>query len=85
MDGYLYYKFIHSISQFNVLPVTSKCNFSCLFCSHKQNPPDIKVFSVPDLSLSGLIDIIDFLDKDRKIVIGESATNIIEGEPFCNP
>jgi len=29
--------------------------------------------------------LLPFLDKKKKIVIGESATKLIEGEPFCNP
>jgi len=85
MDNYLYYKYIHSISQFNILPVTSKCNFHCLFCSHKQNPPGLEILTIDDLKPSELEDIIDFLDREKKIVIGESATRIIEGEPFLNP
>jgi len=85
MNGYLYYKYIYSISQFNVLPVTSRCGFSCLFCSHRQNPLGIEIFRPEDLTPSLLNDVIDFLDPSEKIVIGESATRIIEGEPFCNP
>jgi wyosine [tRNA(Phe)-imidazoG37] synthetase (radical SAM superfamily) len=84
MDNYLYYKYIHSISQFNILPVTSRCNFHCLFCSHKQNPPGLETLTIEDLKPSDLEDIIDFLDPEKKIVIGESATRIIEGEPFLN-
>ncbi len=85
MDNYLYYKYIHSISQFNILPVTSRCNFHCLFCSHKQNPPGLEILTIDDLKPSEFEDIIDFLDPERKVVIGESATRIIEGEPFLNP
>ncbi|MEQ8189650.1 MAG: DUF512 domain-containing protein [Candidatus Eremiobacterota bacterium] len=85
MDNYLYYKYIHSISQFNILPVTSRCNFNCIFCSHKQNPPGLEVLTIEDLKPSDLEDIMDFLDREKKIVIGESATRIIEGEPFLNP
>ncbi|MEQ8169187.1 MAG: radical SAM protein, partial [Candidatus Eremiobacterota bacterium] len=85
MDNYLYYKYIHSISQFNILPVTSRCNFHCLFCSHKQNPPGLEILTIDDLKPSEFEDIIDFLDPEKKVVIGESATRIIEGEPFLNP
>lgn len=85
MDNYLYYKYIHSISQFNILPVTSRCNFHCIFCSHKQNPPELETITIDDLKPSDFEDIIDFLDPEKKIVIGESATRIIEGEPFLNP
>lgn len=84
MKDYLYYKYINSISQFNILPVTSKCNVKCIFCSHNQNPPHIEVFRIEDLTPGKTDEIIDFLDPEKPVVIGESATRIIEGEPFCN-
>jgi MoaA/NifB/PqqE/SkfB family radical SAM enzyme len=85
MNEYLRYKHLHSISRFNILPVTSRCNFCCVFCSHRQNPPDLETILVPDLTSHELDDILCLLDPCRKIVIGESATRCIEGEPFCNP
>lgn len=69
----------------NILPVTSLCNTQCIFCSHKQNPNNINVYSLGHLPMD-LIDIlIPFLDKNMKIIIGESATRLVEGEPFCHP
>ncbi len=84
MQEQLRYHYLHSVSAFNVLPVTSRCVFSCLFCSHRQNPPGVEAFTVPDLTLSMVDELSIFLDPTKKIVIGESATRCIEGEPFCN-
>lgn len=78
-----YHYVLYTVSRHNVLPVTSACNLDCVFCSHKQNPPGIEVFKLPHFSLDEYRDIIEFLDPSRKIVIGESSTRIIEGEPFC--
>lgn len=74
---------LYTVSRSNVLPFTSACNLDCVFCSHKQNPPGLEVFTLPHLSIDEYSEIIEFLDPSRKIVIGESSTRIIEGEPFC--
>lgn len=84
MQEQLRYHYLHSVSTFNILPVTSRCMFSCLFCSHRQNPPGVEAFTVPDLTLSMVDELFIFLDPTKKIVIGESATRCLEGEPFCN-
>ncbi|PKM82280.1 MAG: DUF512 domain-containing protein [Firmicutes bacterium HGW-Firmicutes-13] len=72
-----------AIQQENILPVTSRCNLNCVFCSHKQNPPGIKVYRLPERKLSEIKESFKYLSGSRKIIIGESATRIIEGEPFC--
>lgn len=69
----------------NIIPLTSVCNISCVFCSHKQNPPGIQIYSIPPLNPGEVADILQFISPERKIVIGESVTRIIEGEPFTNP
>lgn len=69
----------------NILPITSVCNLDCIFCSHKYNPSEVKVFRCGHRSLEEVKATADFLDPDCKIVIGESVTRIIEGEPFSNP
>lgn len=74
-----------SVQEDNILPITSKCNLSCIFCSHKQNPPGVETISFGDLSLHKIDDLIDYLDPDKPIIIGESATKIIEGEPLVHP
>ena len=74
-----------SAQQDNILPITSVCNLDCKFCSHKGNPPELKTFSSGHRPLKEIRSLIDFLSADRKIIIGESATKIEEGEPFTHP
>ena len=76
---------LQTAHKFNILPVTSICNISCIFCSHKQNPSNVQVDSFGNLSIETIDLLLPFLDKKKKIIIGESATKLIEGEPFCNP
>ncbi|MCX7708251.1 MAG: DUF512 domain-containing protein [Clostridia bacterium] len=76
---------IQTVYRTNTLPVISECNTSCVFCSHKQNPEEIETFRIPKMNLSEFKEIIEFLSGDRKIVIGESATRIVEGEPLLYP
>lgn len=54
----------------------------CEFCSHKNNPESILTYGVPNFTGSQLEELVDYLSPDRKIVIGESASRIVEGEPF---
>lgn len=75
----------HSIHHHNILPITSACNMDCVFCSHQFNPPQLEVYSLPTRSLEEIEELLDFLDPNKKIVIGESVTRIIEGEPFLYP
>ena len=76
---------LQNVHSFNILPVTSICNTSCIFCSHKQNPSSVQTYRFGNLSMKDLELILPFLDGKRKIFIGESATRLVEGEPFCNP
>ncbi|MDK2784886.1 MAG: hypothetical protein PWR11_752, partial [Bacillota bacterium] len=69
----------------NILPLTSACNVRCVFCSHRQNPPGLEVFFLPHQSLVAIRERAAFLDRGKKIVIGESVTRILEGEPLLNP
>lgn len=75
----------YSISCCNVFPLTSRCNLRCLFCSHAGNPPQFKIPFLPDRAKHQWEAAMDLLDPGRKIVIGESATRIPEGEPFLHP
>ena len=75
---------LRTIQQHNILPLTSRCNVSCIFCSHKNNPQQLNLLSIPPRTLEEVLISADFLDAKRKIVIGESATEIIEGEPFSH-
>lgn len=75
----------NSASSDNTLSLGSACNMHCIFCSHQFNPPGLEVYRQPFLSLEEIDSLCDFLDPDRKIIIGESATRVIEGEPFLHP
>ncbi|MGM0444780.1 MAG: DUF512 domain-containing protein [Bacillota bacterium] len=79
------YYIYKSVQEDNILPLTSKCNLSCIFCSHKQNPSDFEAISIGSLKKKKIFELIDFLDPSRPIIIGESATKIIEGEPLLYP
>jgi len=76
---------LYSEAELNVLPLSSFCHDGCIFCSHKNIAKD-------DLRSSGfygyrrsfedVAEHISFLDPEKRVVIGESATKISEGEPF---
>jgi len=85
MDPKLMQTLYHTVQVYNILPLTSVCNVRCLFCSHHQNPTAVRAVGVPPLPLHIVEDLLDFLDGKRKIVIGESASLIMEGEPFTHP
>jgi len=76
---------LDSAVEANILPLTSRCDRRCVFCSHKNNPPGIVTFSVGVRSLRDITRTLAFLDPRRVITIGESATPIVEGEPFTHP
>ncbi len=76
---------LESAREANVLPITSRCDSHCVFCSHKNNPPGVRVFSTGVRSLQDVARTMAFLDPARAITIGESATAIIEGEPLSHP
>jgi len=74
-----------SVFEANILPLTSVCNVRCIFCSHRQNPPGTEIFSIPHLPREKVQDLLEYISPGEKIVIGESVTRIIEGEPFTHP
>lgn len=84
-DGELWSLLLEAVSVYNVLPLTSSCNMSCIFCSHRSNPPQVKTFSFPPLQPALLRELMPFLDGSRKIIIGESSTRLCEGEPLTHP
>jgi len=69
----------------NILPVTSLCNVGCMFCSHRHNPPGIQIYKTGPRSLEDVAQTLEFISPEDKIVIGESVTRIVEGEPFTHP
>jgi len=75
---------INTVFKTNTLPIISECNTSCVFCSHKQNPEGLDVFRMPKLKLDDFDEIMEYISPGSKIIIGESATRIIEGEPLLH-
>lgn len=84
-NEYLKNLMLHCASQNNILPITSTCNVRCIFCSHRQNPPGIESYRIPPASLDEVEEMLVFIDRRRPVVIGESVTRIMEGEPFTHP
>lgn len=76
---------LESAYRANILPLTSICNVRCVFCSHRQNPPGIEIYQLPPRQPEEIRTTLDFIDPNKKIVIGESVTRITEGEPFTHP
>lgn len=75
---------VEAVRVHNVLPLTGRCNLSCVFCSHRYNPPDAEAYSFPPLAEECLRGLIPFLNSTKKIIIGESATRLREGEPLTH-
>ncbi len=76
---------LDSALQANMLPLGSQCDSRCVFCSHKNNPPGIAVAFAGRRTMEEVTRTMAFLDPERVITIGESATAIVEGEPFLHP
>lgn len=76
---------VHCAGQHNILPLTSVCNVRCLFCSHHQNPPGVESIFLPPVNKGQFDLMLDCLDSGRPVVIGESVTRLMEGEPLTHP
>lgn len=76
---------IRSAVEANILPITSRCDAKCVFCSHKNNPPEVHVVSVGERAFEDIAETLVYLRPDHAITIGESASCIYEGEPFTHP
>lgn len=74
---------LEAASKYNILTLTTSCAASCIFCSHHQNPDEVETYYISKLTREEGENLIEFLDGKAKIVIGESATRICEGEPFA--
>ncbi|MFW6034994.1 MAG: DUF512 domain-containing protein [Halothermotrichaceae bacterium] len=85
MDSKIKYMLLKTVQDKNILPITSVCNMNCQFCSHLFNPPEVEVFSFGHLKIGLIKELLDYVSPDTPIVIGESATKIIEGDPFTHP
>lgn len=70
-----------------ILPLTSCCNVACLFCSHRYNPPGIETRRIPPLELGTIEEVFDQIKWSalNRLVIGESVTTTVEGEPLTHP
>ena len=44
----------------NILPLTSRCDSACIFCSHQNNPPQVQVLSVGERSLADILDTMQY-------------------------
>ncbi len=76
---------LYSAQSGNILPITSRCNVNCIFCSNRQNDPRVEVFTTPAVSLREIEECLEFMDIHSPVIIGESVTRISEGEPFTHP
>lgn len=85
MDADLNALIRQSACESNILPVTSRCDGGCVFCSHRNNPPGVRVFGVGTRTLDEITETMRYLRADREITIGDSATRINEGEPLMHP
>ncbi len=74
-----------SIRKGNVFPLGSACNLSCYFCSNRYNPPGLKLIAIPFLGKKEILNRISFLDRGKAVIIGESASRFVEGEPLFHP
>jgi len=68
-----------------VLALTSQCSLRCLFCSNRQNPPGVEAVTMAPSTPSQVEEALSFVDPAGPVVIGESATRVVEGEPFTHP
>ncbi|MFW6264764.1 MAG: DUF512 domain-containing protein [Bacillota bacterium] len=85
MDSKVKYLLLKTVQNDNILPVTSVCNMSCVFCSHRNNPSGLDVYGLGHLSLELIEELIDYLPEEGSVIIGESASRIIEGDPMTHP
>lgn len=75
----------HAAQEQNILPLTSRCDARCVFCSHHNNPKEVQVISIGTRTMEEIAETMGHLRPDVPITIGESASSIIEGEPTLHP
>lgn len=76
---------LYSAQAGNILPLTSRCNVNCIFCSNHQNSPGVEVFNTKPVGIEEVRECLEFMDIHNPVIIGESVTRISEGEPFTHP
>ncbi len=84
MNNKVKYLLLKTVQEHNIIPITSKCNLNCLFCSHRQNPPEVEVLSLGEISPELVSELLEYVSLQGPLIIGESATRLIEGEPFSH-
>ncbi|MFZ5647406.1 MAG: radical SAM protein, partial [Bacillota bacterium] len=75
---------LENAALYNILPVVSTCNVRCKFCSHGQNPPGVKAFKMPPVPMELVDEALSLMDPRKPVVIGESVSRLMEGEPFLH-
>lgn len=78
-------QYLQTVIKQGILPLTSECNTTCLFCSHLFNPKDLQVFRRGPLQTASLEQILPTIKRLPSLTIGESITTTIEGEPLTHP
>lgn len=75
---------LYSEAEQNVLPLGFSCDANCVFCSHKNIEPHSHLYGFTRYSRSSeeIAAHAEFLDPEKPVLIGDSATKISEGEPF---
>ncbi|MFZ5634480.1 MAG: DUF512 domain-containing protein [Bacillota bacterium] len=76
---------LESAARSNILPVISTCNVRCKFCSHGQNPPTAEALKMPAITMELADEALSLMNPGKPVVIGESVTRLMEGEPFTHP
>lgn len=77
---------ILSAERRGVLPLTSQCPFACVFCSNRYNPRGLQVYHIGPRPMEEIQAHLEAMPPDlERVVIGESATRVNEGEPFSHP
>lgn len=84
-ENYIRALVLHSAREANILPLTSACNVRCVFCSHRQNPPGVEAYRLRPRTLEQVEEMLSFMEPALPVVIGESVTRVLEGEPFTHP
>lgn len=85
MDPKLKFILLKTVQDDGILPITSVCNMACQFCSHRNNPPGLEVYRLGHLDLELIEELLQYLAPEGPVIIGESATRIIEGDPLTHP
>lgn len=84
-EHYINALILQAARQANILPITSVCNVACLFCSHRQNPQGVESFHIGHRTLEEIRSSLAFINPQQPVIIGESVTRVMEGEPFYHP